>query len=118
MDDDDLPSRLRRNVLDYLSIAADEAKQHRYQAAVPYVSVSNELFNQWDDVYHPDWAVLRGAFTDDEMAVLAEYDKALDALARRTPQTVAPLEVFAASPEGRELRAAASAALARLGPRA
>jgi hypothetical protein len=114
---DDLPSHVRGYIVGYLNVAVDEAAQHDYQARVPYVSVSNELFNQWEDLYHPDWDPFRAAFTADEAAALAEYNEALDSLAQRTPQTVPPLDEFAASPEGRELRAAAAATLARLAPR-
>jgi hypothetical protein len=114
---DDLGSRMRALVVDYLKLAANEAAQHAYQAGVPYVSVSNELFNQWDDFYHPNSDEFLAALTADEVAALAEYDEVLDSLAQRTPQTVAPLDVFAASAEGRELRAAAAATLARLAPR-
>ncbi|HEY8074731.1 MAG TPA: hypothetical protein VIF62_11490 [Labilithrix sp.] len=106
-----MDGQLRKQVLAVLELIADGVAQISYQQCAPGVSVSDELFNQWDDVYVPETSDFDSAFAPDERRALERFAKVLDAVGRRTPQHLPPLQVFQGSPEWRTLSEAAREAL-------
>ena len=63
----DLQKKLRQRILETLEFISSKPDQLEYQQKVPYVCVSDELFNQWDDWYHPEDKQFCGAFFTDEL---------------------------------------------------
>jgi hypothetical protein len=66
-------SLLRAHVQDTLALIADRDAQLRYQAAVPCVDVSTELFLQWEDWYRPHDEAFAEAFDSQEADTLRVF---------------------------------------------
>jgi predicted ATPase len=66
-------SLLRAHIEDTLALIADREAQLRYQAQVPYVDVSMELFLQWEDWYRPSHEAFDQAFDRREAATLRTF---------------------------------------------
>jgi hypothetical protein len=111
---DELSTRLRARIIEALRLIADDDVQRKYESEMPEHNVTNELFNQWDDAFHPDHEQFRRAFTADELTLLEQFGETIDAVDSQTPQELPSLSVFLASEPGRMLSKAARHALARL----
>src|SRR5688572_31136777 len=82
-------SRIRNRIIEHLQLVASADEQREYQRAAPIAHVSNELFNAWDDWVADGEAIdefTPPVFTPEEVAAIRDFDNALDAVARRTPQ--------------------------------
>lgn len=66
-------SLLRAHIEDTLALIADRDAQLRYQAAVPCVDVSMELFLQWEDWYRPSDEAFADAFDSQEADTLRAF---------------------------------------------
>jgi len=64
---------IRACIEDTLALIADREAQLRYQAEVPCVEVSMELFLQWEDCYRPHAEALAEAFEAEELATLQVF---------------------------------------------
>jgi len=74
------PSILRAHIEDTLALIADREAQLRYQAAVPCVDVSLELFLQWEDWYRPEHEAFAEAFDAQEAATLRAFHEVFEAV--------------------------------------
>lgn len=111
---DEAAKHMRSLVVDVLSLMASAETQRRYQHAVPGVSVPNELFNQWDDAYHPKHEQFVRVFSAAELQALESFAALVERVAASTPQTLPALEDFIASPHWAELSDGARDTLKRL----
>jgi hypothetical protein len=107
-------TRIRQRLFETLDLIADEARQRRYQASVPHIRVSEELFNQWEDWYGSSQDGFRRGFDPGELAALREFDLVLNEISEATPKQMPGLEEFIATPEWLRLSTAAKVALGRL----
>lgn len=105
--------RVRNRLIEYLTLASSFEEQREYQAAVPAISVPNEVINQWED-----WASeqsLAGfgppVFTSDECVALTAFGRIWEQVACETPAELPSLEETLRLPEWEQLRAAAEAAV-------
>ncbi len=105
---DELSNNLRARVLEPLEMIADGDRQRKYQAGVPYVNVSAELFNQWDDFYHPSSERFRAGFDESELEALGRFHLILNEVSEQTPQQLPPLDEFISTDAWRRLAAAAA----------
>ncbi|MCX4242788.1 hypothetical protein [Paraliomyxa miuraensis] len=64
---------LRARIEATLELIADREAQLRYQADVPYVDVSTELFLQWEDDYRPQDDAFGRAFDPEEALALRAF---------------------------------------------
>lgn len=94
------PDQMRRNVSDLLTLLSDVEAQREYQRDVPIASVPVEMRCMWlDDMYHPDDAVFRRAFSAEERAALAKFHaiyEAVTAEIRPWPEVLADLQALPA----------------------
>lgn len=111
-----LKANFRKEVFDVLNLISSKEEQLDYQAKAPIAYVSAELFNQWDDCYQipkeQDW--YKEAFSEAELKVLQEFDEALEAVSKDTPQNPPDIHDFVKTPEWEKLSNAASIALTKL----
>ena len=107
----DLATSMRDRVIETLSLIASGDAQREYQRAVPHVDVPAELFNQWDDFYHPDDDGFRQGFRPEELEALRSFNEIIGEVVRETPQSLPPLDEFLKSPPWRKLSDAAEDAL-------
>ncbi|WP_437912840.1 hypothetical protein WME73_38470 [Sorangium sp. So ce302] len=105
---------MRERVCEVLMLLSSLQLQRVYQARVPSVNVTEELFNQWDDWYKPGNAEFDSLFSVDELRALGEFSKVIDAIAEETPQVLPPLEEFMVTEAWKLLRAEAQKALGAL----
>jgi hypothetical protein len=107
-------SEFRGRVLEVLELIADGEAQLEYQRRVPYVDVASELFNQWDDSYHPGDACFHSQFDSHELAALAVFGELVDGIAGETPQQLPALEEFMRTTHWQRLADGASTALGKM----
>jgi len=81
-----------------------------YQRQVPYVAVASELFNQWDESYHPGDAEFRSLFGSRELGALNAFAEVMDEIADETPQLLPALEEFMKTKHWQRFAAGASVA--------
>ena len=114
--DGEIARNLRKSVVELLRTLASEAAQRDYQRNVPFVSVPVELVCTWfDDLYHPDDATFRSAFTTAELGALELFNDFFAWLAHNLPEPPPPLDVLQRSAQWGELGRQASKALADMG---
>lgn len=109
----DLPE-FRGRILEVLRLIASPADQLQYQRSAPGIDVPAELFNQWDDSYHPEDACFCSQFSERELVALARFADVIDGVANETPQRLPALDEFAKTAEWRRLLIGARDALAVL----
>ena len=107
----ELAVSMRARVLETLALLASEEMQREYQRAVPHVDVPAELFSQWEDCYFPEDIDFHSGFASAELAVLANFDKALNQVCDDTPQDLPALDEFLTTQAWRTLSDAARHAL-------
>ncbi|MEO0594223.1 MAG: hypothetical protein AAFZ38_11640 [Myxococcota bacterium] len=112
----ELASNIRRRVFEVLELISDERSQRSYQDRAPMVQVSSELFNQWEEVHHPDTEEWRLAFGPDERSVLRSFNSTFEEVCEATPQLLPSLSEFMDTESWRIYRDAAKSALEELGP--
>jgi len=108
-----LNQRCRNHIIGYFEWVSSHEEQRGYQAAVPYVRVPNEAFNQWDD-YASDRILehyVEPVFSVDEQQALRNYRAVLNSAAEDTPQMLPPLEQVIGTEPWERLRLAAAEAL-------
>lgn len=113
--DSELASNIRSRVFEILELISDERAQRSYQDRAPMVQVSSELFNQWEDVHHPDTEEWQLAFDQPERSVLRSFNMAFEEVCEVTPQLLPPLSEFIGTESWRIYRDAAKSALEELG---
>lgn len=97
---DELQVNIRQRIVDILNLIASKEDQIDYQRRAPGgVCVASELFNQWDDWYHPDGPHFVRAFTLRELDALKLFNDVLEQVSRATPQILPPIEEFVQTPE-------------------
>lgn len=103
----------RNRIIGVLELICDPQIQRRYQREVPYISVPNEMVNQWEDYYTHDPARLQSpVFTDEEREAVVRFDAAFERFCSETPDTLPDLEELLQMREMADYMAAAAAALA------
>ena len=101
----------RDRIRETLELIASKEDQLTYQEGVPYVKVSGEIFNQWEDWYFPGEPDFAAAFTPDELAALHEFNATFEKIADATPQILPPIQEFVETSEWQEYSDAAITAL-------
>ena len=78
----------RDRIFEQLEDLGSLEEQIRYQETVPIAQVPAELINQWfDDWYHPDSTQFRECFSNQELALLAEFSSFFEARLESLPDT-------------------------------
>ncbi len=110
-----LVATIRANIIGVVRLFALPGEQASYQASVPFINAPDELFCMWgDDLYHPEDAAFRLAFSLDEQAALADFHRVFEQTEAELPATLPALEEFQSTPQAAALAQAAANALARL----
>ncbi len=112
--EDDVASRVRARLVEVLALIADPSNLRVFQSNARSVNVAEEMFNLWDDWYHPDAKDFAAGMDGSERAALAAFDEALKSVSERTPRHMPALEVFLASEGYSTLREAARPALSQM----
>jgi len=110
MDNDSM--EIRKRIEEVLELISSEGAQVEYQRKVPSVSVSTEIFSQWEDWYHPGSSSFDAAFDDATLSALAEFNRVFEAVCDETPQLLPPLEELIRTPAWTRYRDGARQALA------
>lgn len=97
--DDEFRIFTRNNVFGVIDLWASDLNQLNYQKEEPIAQVSAELFCQWEDFYHPDSIDFKHEFDEKELELLADFDKALNDTADKTPENLPPIEEFVKTQE-------------------
>ncbi|MDE5417322.1 hypothetical protein L3049_04810 [Labilibaculum sp. DW002] len=74
IDDSEFIEATRENIIGALKLWSSKEEQLEYQENVPSISVTTELFEQWDDLYTPESEVLIEAFEPDELRLLEKFE--------------------------------------------
>jgi hypothetical protein len=77
LSDKEMASRIRKLVLDVIVLWSSKRDQLHYQKNVPIANVSVELFEQWDDVYHPENSLFKQAFSESELTLLEDFENVI-----------------------------------------
>ena len=78
---------VRNRIIEYFELVSSAELQKKYQARVPYVNVSNELFNQWDDwvpYQNPGEHLSEPVFTEAEQEAIVSFHVILNSISNRT----------------------------------
>ena len=108
------PSHLRAHIEDTLALIADREAQLRYQAEVPCVDVSLELFLQWEDWYRPSDEAFAQAFDRSEAETLATFHDVFTAVRSHCMDRMLPIRQLVQTTAWKRYSGAARTALARL----
>lgn len=108
------PISLRAHIEDTLALIADREAQLRYQATVPCVDVSTELFLQWEDWYRPDSEAFAEAFDDEQADTLRVFHDVFTAVRSNYLQALPPIAQFVQTTAWKRYNGAARAALGML----
>ncbi|WP_171130017.1 MULTISPECIES: hypothetical protein [unclassified Ruegeria] len=104
--------RLRNRQIEALELASSWPSQREYQQNTPSVSVTNEVINQWDDVFDDTaFCFPKPIYTKSEEIALREYSRALTDVSRRTRNPLPELSAAIALSAWEDLRKAAQMAL-------
>ncbi len=75
---------LRNSILKEIQLLADLNSQIKYENDVPIAHVPSELVCGWfDDLYHPGTELFNNAFSKQEKAILAEFNKQYEELLKK-----------------------------------
>lgn len=107
-------TEIRNRIEEVLELISSHEAQVEYQRKIPSVSVSTEIFSQWEDWYHPGSSSFDEAFDDTTLSVLAEFNQVFEAVCDETPQILPPLEEFITTPAWTRYRDGARKALASM----
>lgn len=108
-------SLLRAHIEDTLELIADRDAQLRYQAQVPCVEVSTEIFLQWEDWYRPDDEAFAHAFDHEQAATLRVFHQVFTAVRDTVMmQGLPPIGPFVQTTAWKRYSGAARAALGLL----
>jgi hypothetical protein len=84
---------LRNLIVQSLELLASKDAAFEYQRTVPIANVPAELFCWWfDDAYHPSSEVFQGAFTENELQVLAAFHSIFEAASVEIREPLPSLE--------------------------
>jgi hypothetical protein len=104
-------AEFRGRILEVLELISNDRAQLEYSRIAPHVDVPAELFNQWDDSYHPDELEFCHRFSSAELAAVATFDALANLIADETPQQLPPLGEFMKTSAWRQLSAGAARTL-------
>jgi hypothetical protein len=107
-------SLLRAHIEDTLALIADREAQLRYQAEVPCVDVSMELFLQWEDWYRPADEAFAHAFDPYEAETLRTFHDVFTAVRDCCIERQLPLQQLVQTTAWKRYSGAARTALGRL----
>lgn len=105
---------VRARIEDTLELIADEQAQLRYQADVPCVDVSMEIFLQWEDWYRPESEGFAGAFDGEEAATLRAFHHVFTAVRDTVMHAPPPIDQLVRTTAWKRYSGAARATLGRL----
>lgn len=108
------PISLRAQIEDTLELIADREAQLDYQASVPFVDVSTELFLQWEDWYRPDDQAFAESFDHQEAHTLRTFHDVFSAVRLNYPHGLPPIAEFVQTTAWKRYSGAAGAALSML----
>ena len=108
------PSLLRAHIEDTLALIADREAQLRYQAEVPCVDVSMELFLQWEDWYRPTDESFVRTFDSHEAETLRAFHDVFVAVRDCCMSLQLPLTALVETTAWKRYSGAAHTALGRL----
>ena len=105
--------RVRNRIIEHLEVASSFVEQREYQTRVSFISVPNELINQWEDWFVASEFDRYGppAYTHEERTALMRFHLIWEAVADSTPNPLPDLEATLRLPEWVRLRKAAEEAL-------
>jgi hypothetical protein len=106
-----LPAQLRARIVEVLELLSDPAAQRRYRHGAANANLGAELINLWGDWYLPKGKNFRAAFSADELAALAQFDRVLSEVSARTPDPLPPFDTLSRTPPWQRLLKAAREAL-------
>lgn len=108
------PMTLRAHIEDTLALIADREAQLRYQAEVPCVDVSMELFLQWEDWYRPTTEAFAEAFDRHEVETLRVFHEVFVAVRSHCMDRHLPLAQLVQTTAWKRYSGAARSALGRM----
>ncbi len=101
-------------MIEYWETVSSFEEQEKYQRRVPFVSVTNEMINQWEDwqpFEDPSGKYLPPVFSIEEAAEIEEFQKVWNEVASNTLDPLPALETLKRNPEWEKLLAAGKKAL-------
>jgi hypothetical protein len=102
----------REEIRSVLRLLISKEAQLRYQRAVPFVSVTVELFCQWDACYSPRHnAWFKEMHSPAELAALDEFQRVVVKVRAELPDRLPEISNFVSTPQWQRLALAAAAAL-------
>lgn len=104
--------RIRNRVIEYLDLAASFDEQQQYERDVPFVHVSYEVINMWEDNFprDPRNADLLSVYSHDEVNAIREFHAVWDAVADAVSDDYPTLAHVQALPGWEQVRRAAVSA--------
>lgn len=106
----------RGRIIEVLELISDPEAQLEYENRAPFVDVAAELFNQWDESYHPEDPCFLGQFGPGELAALEVFAGVVDEVAAATPAQLPPLGEFIKTKHWERLVFGARVALRMVAP--
>ena len=105
--------RLRNRIMEVLELAGSFEEQAEYQESVSFVSVPNEVINQWEDWVHPPIQenYCEPVFSEQEQRAIQEFHEVWNAVADATPNPLPSLQVTQRLDEWERLRSSAISAM-------
>jgi len=106
--------RIRNRMIEYWETVSSFAEQEEYQKQVPYISVPNEMINQWEDwqpYENPADHYGQPVFSAEEVAAIEGYHRVWSDVADATPDPLSPLECLYGNRHWQRLSTGAAKAL-------
>ncbi len=114
IEESDFEELTRESIIGILELWSSKVEQIKYQESQTDINVTEELFQQWDDLFIIDSKEIKEPFTNQEFELLVQFDKLIHDNYEKLNQNFMKLNDFVETDEWKELNLLATKILKEL----
>ncbi|RIJ46728.1 hypothetical protein D1614_17525 [Maribellus luteus] len=103
IEESDFEKMTRESIMGILELWSSKVEQIKYQESQADINVTEELFQQWNDLFIVDSKEIRETFSNQEFALLVQFDKQIHDNYEKLNQNFIELNDFVETDEWKEL---------------
>jgi hypothetical protein len=114
IDENDFEELTRESIIGILELWSSKVEQIKFQESQADINVTEELLQQWEDLFIIDSKEMRQSFTNQEFKLLVQFDKLIHDNYEKLNQNFIKLNDFVETDEWKELNLSATKILKEL----